>query len=72
MEKVWTIGLDIAKQVFQVDGINAAGKIAVRRKLHRTMSSAFGRLPSALPRSKLARGAIIGRENWPLSATMSV
>ena len=35
MEKITTIGLDIAKQVFQVRCVDAAGAILVRRKLRR-------------------------------------
>ncbi len=35
MEKITTIGLDIAKHVFQVHGINGAGAIVSRRKLRR-------------------------------------
>jgi transposase len=31
MKKVVTIGLDIAKSVFQVHGINAAGEVVIRR-----------------------------------------
>ena len=34
MEKITTIGLDIA-HVFQVHGVDAAGAVAVRRKLRR-------------------------------------
>ena len=33
MEAVATIGLDIAKSVFQVHGIDAEGKVLIRRKL---------------------------------------
>ena len=33
MEKITTIGLDIAKHVFQVHGINDAGAVIARRKL---------------------------------------
>lgn len=33
MVEVTTIGLDIAKSVFQVDGVDAAGEVVVRRKL---------------------------------------
>jgi transposase len=36
-----TIGLDLAKQVFQVHGIDAEGKIAVRRQLRREGVEAF-------------------------------
>mgnify|MGYP002620864004 CR=1 FL=1 len=35
MEEVTTIGLDLAKNVFQVHGIDAAGNAVVRRKLRR-------------------------------------
>ncbi|APO70084.1 IS110 family insertion sequence transposase domain-containing protein (plasmid) [Rhizobium gallicum] len=35
MEKITTIGLDIAKHVFQVHGINGAGATVSRRKLGR-------------------------------------
>ncbi|WP_192178601.1 hypothetical protein [Mesorhizobium amorphae] len=35
MEEIATIGSDIAKEVFQVDGIDAAGAVVVRRKLRR-------------------------------------
>jgi transposase len=35
VEEVTTIGLDLAKNVFQVHGIDAAGKEVVRRKLRR-------------------------------------
>jgi len=35
MEQVTTIGLDIAKHVFQVHGIDTTGKVLIRRKLHR-------------------------------------
>jgi transposase len=31
MENVTTIGLDIAKSVFQVHGISATGEVVVRR-----------------------------------------
>ena len=35
MEQVTTIGLDLAKNVFQVHGIDAVGKVLVRRQLRR-------------------------------------
>jgi transposase len=35
MEQVSTIGLDLAKNVFQVHGIDAQGKVLVRRPLRR-------------------------------------
>ena len=35
MQTVTTIGLDIAKSVFQVHGIDAAGQVVIRRQLKR-------------------------------------
>jgi transposase len=35
MEKITTIGLDIAKNVFQVHGIDETGVVVVRRQLRR-------------------------------------
>src|ERR1700730_3178820 len=36
MQTVTTIGLDIAKSVFQVHGVDAAGQVVIRRKLNAT------------------------------------
>jgi transposase len=36
MAKIVTIGLDIAKSVFQVHGVDAAGQVVVRRRLRRS------------------------------------
>ena len=41
MQTIKTIGLDIAKSVFQVHGIDAAGSVAVRRQLKRRYVLAF-------------------------------
>jgi len=35
MEDVITIGVDLAKSVFQVHGVDAAGTVVVRRQLRR-------------------------------------
>ena len=35
MEAITTIGLDIAKSVFQVHGVDAEGNVILRRKLKR-------------------------------------
>jgi transposase len=49
MQTVTTIGLDIAKSVFQVHGIDAEGKVLFRRQLRRRYVLAFfQRLPSCL------------------------
>lgn len=42
MSNVTTIGLDIAKSVFQVHGVDAAGEVVVRRKLVRGRVLGFG------------------------------
>src|SRR6187397_2635464 len=41
MQTVTTIGLDIAKSVFQVHGVDAEGKVIVRRQLKRRYVLAF-------------------------------
>ena len=41
MQTVKTIGLDIAKSVFQVHGIDAEGKVVIRRQLKRRYVLAF-------------------------------
>ena len=41
MQTISTIGLDIAKSVFQVHGVDAAGQVAVRRQLKRRHVLAF-------------------------------
>ena len=35
MQTITTIGLDIAKSVFQVHGVDAAGQVLIRRQLKR-------------------------------------
>ena len=35
MQTITTIGLDIAKSVFQVHGVDAAGQVVIRRQLKR-------------------------------------
>jgi len=41
MQAITTIGLDIAKSVFQVHGVDAAGQVIIRRKLKRRYVLAF-------------------------------
>jgi transposase len=49
MQMVTTIGLDIAKSVFQVHGIDAEGKVVIRRQLKRRYVLAFfQKLPPCL------------------------
>jgi transposase len=49
MQTVSTIGLDIAKSVFQVHGVDAAGQVVVRGQLKRRYVLAFfEKLPPCL------------------------
>ena len=49
MQTVTTIGFDIAKSVFQVHGVDAAGQVVVRRQLKRRYVLAFfEKLPPCL------------------------
>jgi transposase len=47
MQAITTIGLDIAKSVFQIHGTDAEGKVVIRRQLKRRYVLAFfQKLPS--------------------------
>ena len=49
MQAVTTVGLDIAKSVFQIHGVDAEGNVVVRRKLKRRYVVAFfQKLPPCL------------------------
>ena len=54
MQAITTIGLDIAKSVFQVHGIDAAGNVIIRRQLkRRSQNRRRGYTSSLKPRSSL-------------------
>jgi transposase len=47
--KITTIGLDLAKSIFQVHGVDATGEVVVRKSLRRAqMLPFFAKLPSCL------------------------
>jgi transposase len=49
MQTVTTVGLDIAKSVFQVHGVDAEGNVLIRRQLKRRYLLAFfEKLPPCL------------------------
>jgi Transposase len=49
MQTITTIGLDIAKSVFQVHGVDAAGQVVIRRQLkRRSVLAFFQKLPACL------------------------
>ena len=45
MQAIATVGLDIAKSVFQVHGLDARGSVVVRRQLKRQYVLRFSRRP---------------------------
>ena len=49
MQTVTTIGLDIAKSVFQVHGIDAEGNVLIRRQLKRRYRPGVLREAAAVP-----------------------
>ena len=58
---VATIGLDIAKSVFQVHGVDRHGKVMLRKPLARTKVPAFF---ANLPRCVIGREACGGAHHW--------
>jgi transposase len=72
MQTVTTIGLDIAKSVFQIHGVNAAGNVIVRRKLKRRyVLSFFQKCRRASLASRLAPHPIMVARTagfWPYGA----
>ena len=49
MQSITTVGLDIAKSVFQVHGVDAAGQVVIRRQLKRRyVMTFFENLPPCL------------------------
>jgi hypothetical protein len=64
MQLVTTIGLDIAKSVFQLHGVDAAGQVVIRRQLKRRyVLMFFQKLPPCLSVSRPVLPRIIGRAN---------
>src|SRR5215831_5689552 len=61
MQTVITIGLDIAKSVFQVHGVDAAGQVVVRRQLRRRHVVAFFQ---KLPPSLVGMEACASSHHW--------
>ncbi len=62
MSEITTIGLDLAKSVFQVHGINEAGGEVARKRLRRgQMLTFFAGLPACLVGMEACATAITGR-----------
>ncbi len=64
MSEIITVGLDLAKNVFQVHGADAAGRAVLRKKLRRDQVAAFfGQLPACVVAMEACGGAHFwGRE----------
>jgi transposase len=53
MQTITTVGLDIAKSVFQVHGIDAQGGVVIRRQLKRRhVLMFFQKLPPCRPEAQ--------------------
>jgi len=56
--KITTIGIDLAKNVFQVHGVDANGKVTLRKALTRTqMQTAFANMTPCLIGMEACGGA---------------
>ena len=71
MNEITTIGLDLAKHVFQVHGVDASGATVVRKRLRRgEVRAFFARLPVCLVGLEGVRdGALLGAGTGRRSAT---
>ena len=70
MGEVSTIGLDIAKSVFQVHGVDVDGAVVIRKRVSRAkVLEFFAALPPCLLALKRARAHIIGAASFRRSAT---
>ena len=61
MQAITTIGLDIAKSLFQVHGVNAEGNVILRRQLKRRYVLAFFQ---KLPRCLVGIEACASSHHW--------
>ena len=62
MGEISMIGLDLAKNVFQVHGIDASGGVVLRRQLRRgAVEKCFAQLPPARWALRLVAVRTIGR-----------
>ena len=66
MEQITTIGLDLAKNVFQVHGVDAAGKVLVRKQLRRAEALRFF---AALPPCLVGMEACGTAHHWARELT---
>jgi hypothetical protein len=67
--QITTIGLDLAKSVFQIHGVDATGQVVVRKSLRQSqMLPFFTKLPPAWSASRRAARRTTGRASLSSSA----
>lgn len=72
MEEITTIGVDLAKSVFQVHAVGADGKVVLRRQLRRSqMLAFFARLAPCLIGMEACAGAHDWAHDWARELTKS-
>ena len=65
MQVVTTVGLDIAKSVLQVHGVDAAGQVVIRRQLKRRYVLAFfQKLPACLVGIEACASSAVAHGSW--------
>jgi transposase len=63
--EISTIGLDLAKSIFQVHAVDTSGEIVVRKALRRAqVLPFFTKLPPCLIAWRRAARRIVGRASW--------
>jgi hypothetical protein len=60
MQSISTIGLDIAKSVFQVHSVNAAGQVIIRRDLGEHPSARTAADPGSIASTVIFCGEFLG------------
>ena len=67
MQAIATIGLDIAKSVFQVHGVDVEGNVRIRRQLKRRyVLASFQKLPPCLALQKQGYSRMTQQEVGPM------
>ena len=61
MDRITTIGIDLAKSVFQIHGVREDGAVALRRKLRRNQVLTFFRSSSVMP---CRPGSLVLSQTW--------
>ena len=69
MQAITTIGLDVAKSVFQVHGVDVDGQVVIHRQLKRRYVLSFFQKHRALLASRPVPRHIIGRASSRRSVT---